>query len=369
MAAWRTAFRVHDPGLGFLRSAARAAIVMPAVFALADKVIGDPQLATFAAFGSFAMLVLVEFGGPVRMRLIAYVSLACVGAANIAIGTLCSRNPWLAAAAMALIGFVILFSGVINGYFAAAATAALLTFILAVMLPTPASALPARLEGWALAAAAGTAAQLLIWPQRTQASLRSAAARAAGALADLAASELARNAHTIADRLSNAGRTLRQLRAAFLAAPHKPSGPTGREAALNSLVDELDWVLAVLAPPAQPPALDVCADENARAVAAVVEALQATAATLEDSPERPDLDRLRETRRAAAQALVSDILTLPSDVDDEAIAQSLGSAFRVLRDQPRRRPPGLAPRRHRAASQEPCRGVCAQCRLRRCGRT
>ena len=36
---------------------------MPAMFALGDKVIGNPIIATFAAFGSFAMLLLVDFGG------------------------------------------------------------------------------------------------------------------------------------------------------------------------------------------------------------------------------------------------------------------------------------------------------------------
>src|SRR2546422_11344168 len=69
---------------------------MPAVFALADKVIGQPQTSIFAAFGSFALLVLVEFGGPPRTRLLAYLGLACVGAAFITLGTLCSRDPWLA---------------------------------------------------------------------------------------------------------------------------------------------------------------------------------------------------------------------------------------------------------------------------------
>ena len=42
--------------LAALKSAARAAIVIPAVFALADKVIQQPQTSIFAAFGSFAML-------------------------------------------------------------------------------------------------------------------------------------------------------------------------------------------------------------------------------------------------------------------------------------------------------------------------
>src|SRR5438093_5040480 len=126
---------LHDPQLASLKSAARAAIVMPAVFAVADKVIQDPQTAIFAAFGSFAILVFVDFSGPLRSRFVAYVALAFVGAANIVVGTLCSRNAWLATAAMAVVGFLILFSGVINGHFAAPGTSAILTLVLPVTMP------------------------------------------------------------------------------------------------------------------------------------------------------------------------------------------------------------------------------------------
>jgi len=329
MSSLPSALRVHDPGLRFLRSAARAAIVMPSVFAFANEVIGNPQLAIFAAFGSFAMLVLAEFGGPIRSRAIAYVSLACVGAANVTIGTLCSQSAWLAAGAMAAIGFVILFSGVISGYFAAAATPALLTFILSAMVPAPASALPARLEGWALAAGVGIAAQLLIWPLPAQTSLRSDAARAVTALAELAATELARDVRAIGDRVHATGETLRALRSRFLATPHKPSGPTGPEAALSSLVDELDWVFSLLAPPSRQPGLDVCPTENAEAVAAVVASLDASAATLEGRDDRPDLERLRESRDALAHAVARSILELPRPSSDEPITATLGSAFRI----------------------------------------
>jgi hypothetical protein len=75
--AW---LRARDPGLSALRRAGRAAIVMPAMFALGSKVIGNPTLvASFAAFGSFAMLLLVDFGGPMRNRLQAQVALASWG--------------------------------------------------------------------------------------------------------------------------------------------------------------------------------------------------------------------------------------------------------------------------------------------------
>jgi hypothetical protein len=65
-----------------LKSAARAAIVMPSVFAFADQVIGNPQTSLFAAFGSFAILVLVEFGGRRRMRLVAYLAFAASGSCS-----------------------------------------------------------------------------------------------------------------------------------------------------------------------------------------------------------------------------------------------------------------------------------------------
>jgi uncharacterized membrane protein YccC len=325
---WRSALRIHDPELVFLRSAIRAAVVIPAVFALADKVIADPQLATFAAFGSFAVLVLVEFGGPMRARAVAYAGLACAGAANITIGTLCSRNAWLATGVMAVIGFAILFAGIINGYFAAAATSALLTFILATMVEAPNSAIPARLEGWGLAAGAGIAAHFLIWPPRVQAPLRADAATAAARLSELAASELERNTRVIADQVRAAGAAVRQLRTRFLATPHRPTGPTRQEAALGSLVDELDWVFALLAPPAQAPALDIGETENADAVGAVVDALRATASNLAGESVPIDLNRLHDTRVALAYALARHIVSLDGP-DDDALTPSLESAFRI----------------------------------------
>ena len=49
--------RSKDAGLLALRRSGRAAIVMPALLALSFKVIGNPVMATFAAFGSLAMLL------------------------------------------------------------------------------------------------------------------------------------------------------------------------------------------------------------------------------------------------------------------------------------------------------------------------
>jgi uncharacterized membrane protein YccC len=321
--SWKTRrIELHDPELASLKSATRAAIVMPAVFAFADQVLGDPQTTIFAAFGSFAMLVLADFSGPLRTRLTGYAVLGCAGAVNIVIGTLCSQDPWLAAAAMAVVGFAILFSGVINGYFAAAATAALLTFILPVSIPAPMSAVPARLEGWALAAIAGILAHLLLWPPRSAAALRNDAARACRALADLADPKLSREGSAAAARDAVSG-----LRKRFLATPHRTTGPTGPTAALASLVDELDWLLTFLVPKAG--ALELCRDENAEAMAATASVLRACAARLDGGDEEPDLQRLEGAREAVTHALVRRLQELPSMPDEEELLARLEPAFRV----------------------------------------
>ena len=318
-----------DSGLVSLKSAARAAIVIPAVFAFADNVIGKPQTALFAAFGSFALLVFVDFAGPTRSRLLAYLALACAGAGNIVLGTFCSRNAWLATGAMAVVGFAILFSGVINGYFAAAGTAALLTFILPVTIPVPFSEVPARLEGWGLAAAAAMCAQLLLWPARPRATLRRNAARACRALADLAETQLADDRSAIPSSTASARDAVDGLRGGFLAAPQRPSGPTGPTAALASLVDELDWLLSFLVPRHDLTSVDLGGAENAEAVAATAEVLRASAATLAGGDERPDFQRLEEARDGVTRALARRISQLPPSSNDERLESALEPSFRI----------------------------------------
>jgi hypothetical protein len=46
--------------------ALRAALVVPGLFALADLVVGNLQMATFASFGGIATLVMSGFGGTRR---------------------------------------------------------------------------------------------------------------------------------------------------------------------------------------------------------------------------------------------------------------------------------------------------------------
>ncbi len=298
---------------------------MPAVFAFADKVIGQPQTSIFAAFGSFAMLVLVEFTGPPRTRFLAYLGLACVGASFITLGTLCSRNAWLAAGAMIAVGFATLFSGVISGYFAAAATGALLTFVLPVTIPAPNSAIPDRLEGWGIAAGAGICALMLLWPPRRRADLQREAAGALRAVADFLDADQER----LAERARLARGAVDALGRRLLGTQHRPTGPTGPTAALASFPDELDWLLSFLAPSAKLQTLELACAEDAEAMAAAAAVLRASAGRLEGRDERPDFARLDSARDAVAHALVRRLPELPTDTPAGAVPQALEPPFRI----------------------------------------
>ena len=323
--------QIEDPGLFSLKRAARAAIVMPAVFAFADRVIQDSNTTLFAAFGSIALLVFTDFGGPWRRRLAAYLALAVAGVALITLGTLCSQTPWLAVAAMAVAGFAILYSGAISAYFAAAGRAALLLFIIPVAFPGPPSAIPARLEGWALAASAGICATMLLWPSQPRDKLRAAASRACGALADLLDSELSGNRSAIAAGDDTASDAVGDLRRSFVATPYRPSGPTGSSEALAFLVDAFEWLLSIVSATARgiESRSEPCRDENREVMAASVAALRASAANLDGEWRQPDLERLRRAREAVVRSLEQRVTDLPGPREGVALPTLLEPTFRM----------------------------------------
>src|SRR5215470_904553 len=92
--------------------AVRATAVVPALFAVTDKVIGNPQMALFATFGGFATLVIASFGGTRRDKLVAHLGLAVAGSLVLIIGTLVSGTTWLAALVTVPVTFAIFFAGI-----------------------------------------------------------------------------------------------------------------------------------------------------------------------------------------------------------------------------------------------------------------
>src|SRR5229473_2885642 len=249
----------RDRGFAALRRATRTAIIMPAMFAVGDKVIGNAALATFAAFGAFAMLLLVDFGGPMVERLQAQAALAIVGGVFVCLGTLASQTAWLAAAAMAVVGFGVIFAGVVSSVLAGATTALLLAFILPVSLSGPVSSVPDRLAGWAMAAGAALAAVALLWPAPTRDPLRGATITACRALAARLRSEVAyllsgEDRQFALDRDHAAGQAndaVKALHRAFLATPYRPTGLSTAARTVVRLVDEVTWLNTIVVQPGQ----------------------------------------------------------------------------------------------------------------------
>src|SRR5712672_2165400 len=247
----------RDRGFAALRRATRTAIIMPAMFALGDKVIGNPQLATFAAFGSFAMLLLVDFGGPMAERLQALAALAVTGGVFVCLATLVSQTAWLAAVAMTVVGFGVIFAGVVSSVLAGATTALLLAFILPVSLAAPASAVPGRLAGWGMAGGVALVATALLWPAPARDRLRGAAAAACRALAARLRAGVAyllsgMDEQFALDRdhaAAQAGQAVEALRSAFLATPYRPTGLSTPARTTVRLVDELSWLNSIAIQP------------------------------------------------------------------------------------------------------------------------
>ncbi|HEX4521205.1 MAG TPA: FUSC family protein [Gaiellaceae bacterium] len=333
--AW---YRAHDPGLAALRRAGRAAILMPLVFAFADKVIANPAVAVFAAFGSFGSLVLVDFGGPMGDRLRAQASFAAVGALFVCLGTLASRSAWLAAGAMAVVGFCVLFAGAVSSVLASATVGLLLAFILPVCLKGPASSIPDRLAGWGLASAVAFVAVWQLWPAPVRDPLRGAVVAACRGLAErlradvvylIGRDDASRAAHD--KSAAAASSAVAGVQRVFFGLPYRPTGLTTAARTVVRLVDELTWLNAIVTQ-AHPDGVavdsSVCAVKQAAAAlldesAAVLEARSGASGDLDRA--RGELQRsLRELEQHAAQALPA-----ASTGPARAIIDSLDPGFRA----------------------------------------
>ncbi|MGK3204340.1 FUSC family protein [Amycolatopsis sp. MEPSY49] len=224
----------------------RATLVVPALFAFSSTVIGDLQVATFAAFGGFATLVMASFGGDRRDKLRAHFGLAVVGSVLLAVGTAASASLPLAAVVTLIVAFLVLFGGVAGPNAAAGGTAALLAYVLPAASPGTMSMVPARLGGWWLASVVGTAAVLLLSPRSPATTLRDAAARAAGAMADHLDAAL-RGGATVGTAHEAAVEAKHHLIDEFTATPYRQTGLAAEDQALDNLVGLLEWCGSVIA--------------------------------------------------------------------------------------------------------------------------
>jgi hypothetical protein len=334
---------ISDPGHFALKNAIRAAIVVPTAFVLGLKVFDLPQMALFGAFGSIGMLVFVDFGGTTRARLLAYLGLLAGGCLTISLGTLCSHTTWLAVVVMALVGFAILFSGVIDGYLAAASLVLILTFVIAAMVQADVGEIPDRLAGWGVAAVLSLTAIFCLWPSRPPDQLRRVTAAAIEKLAELleamgAVSRIGeRPSQVEEERLGELSMEAYDAtvgaRNAFVAIPHRPSGVGARTAAIGRLIDDLDWFDALAREQPAPAAVSSGFAAERDAVEATVPAALRRAAerlrTNDPGDDGHELRGLSDDHRAIGRAFLAELAEHRVEDDAKRVTAELNEAYRL----------------------------------------
>ena len=330
----RVAVKVpRDPGFAALRRAARAAIVIPLVFAFAELVLRQPQSLVFVVFGCFSLLVISDFGGLRRPRAIAYLVATVVGAVLVALGTLASSSPWLAAAVMFVVGFVISFSRVLGGYAAAANVGMLLAFVIAVTLPGSADVIPARVGGWVLAGLVSTLAAVSLWPGFERVVVHHLAAKALPAIADLV--DGMQKQRGKGDLLQEIARLkVDAARSGYATMAKRPFGPGRRERAFAQLLVELDRIVEVVERPfnKHEPALRSGLVETDQLVNSVTSSLRSSAEVLTGGspPDLDSIDSAREQHRVARDRWAAEQLRTGRPAEQVLDALDFEDTIRVV---------------------------------------
>ncbi|MCW3067376.1 MAG: hypothetical protein JWL67_1, partial [Solirubrobacterales bacterium] len=275
--------------------AVRATLVVAGLFALTDQVIGNLQMATFAAFGGFATLVLSTFSGTRREKLRAHAVLAVAGSVLLTIGTVVSSSTALAAIVTVPVTFAVFYAGVAGPNAASGVTGALLAYVLPAASPGTISMIPDRLAGWWLASVAGTAAVLLLSPRPADDRLRAASAKLAAALA--AELDAALRGTAGDGLLAEAAAAKHELIARFTATAYRPTGLAAPDEAFGNVVELLQWCTTLVADTVRERAdLRDAAPADRELLEAATAVLNEVASLFTGGSGRPDLDGLQERR-------------------------------------------------------------------------
>jgi hypothetical protein len=189
---------------------------------------------------------------------------------------------------------------------AGATTSLLLAFILPVSVAGATSSIPDRLAGWGLASGAALLAIGLLWPAPERDPLRGPAIAACRALAARLRADVAGvlggegspagvDGAAAATGVSDAVADLHRV---FLATPYRPTGLSTAARMVVRLVDELNWLSAIVLEPAPSPN-GTAPNRPACAVKVAAAAVLERGADLLDAPHaspdvlRAALDELR----------------------------------------------------------------------------
>jgi uncharacterized membrane protein YccC len=285
--------------------AVRATIVVSGLFAFTDKVVGNLQMATFAAFGGFATLVLASFSGTRRDKLVAHAALAVTGSVLLTIGTAITSSTLLAAIVTLPVTFAVFFAGVAGPNAASGVTGALLAYVLPAASPGTISMIPDRLAGWWLASIAGTAAVMLLSPPSSGDRLRRATSKLAESVAEEIEAALRGGAGE--DQLLAGLAVKHELMTQFTATPYRPTGLSAPDQALANDVELLEWCTGLVADMVRErPDLRDAPPAERELLAAGAAVLRDVAVLLGGGDARPDLEGL-ERSRAQSLALLGQL--------------------------------------------------------------
>lgn len=294
----------RDPGFAALRRAARAAIIIPPAFAFTDLLLREAQILIFVVFGCFSLLVISDFGGLRRPRALAYLTATLAGAVLVALGTLVSSSPWLAALVMLVVGFAISFGRIFGGYVAAASIGLILSFVVAVTIPASPDLIPARVGGWVMAGLVSTFAAVALWPRFERVMMHGDAAKALHAVADLVEGmQSAAGDRDLPHLKEVARKAVDDARRTFATTAKRPDVPARRGRAFAELLVELDRIVQTIERPFHEDRLAVRPGlaESDRLAASVISALRASADVLTGGgpPDVHAIDVARIEHRAA----------------------------------------------------------------------
>ncbi len=288
--------------------AARAAIVIPSLFAITLLVIDNAQMALFAAFGGFATLVLASFGGTRRDKLLSHLGLAVVGSVLIVIGTAVQGSTVIAALVTLPVAFAVFFVGYAGPNEAGGVTAALLAYVLPASSPGTMGMVPDRLAGWWLVSVAGTVAVLVLSPRSEGDRLRTATSTLASTLGDALEAVLAGSAPEAAIEQCIASN--HELLSVFTATPYRPVGLAAVDQALANAVELLSWCTSlVIDGLREQKDLEHAPETERDLLLAAARMLGDVASLLDGKDADPDFDGLERCRERSKAWLAS----LPAD--------------------------------------------------------
>ena len=225
--------------------ALRSVVVIPPLFAIVTQVIHNSQIPLFAIFGSFAALVIVDFVGSRREKLIAYLVFGVAGTAMIAIGTAVSSSAALASPIALVVVFVVIMAGIFGTNVASGTTGVLVAFILPAATPGATIAdVPWRIAGWWLAMAAATIAVLALSPRPAGNRLRTDAAHALAALSAVLDDLGSRRGYE--SDLNAARRVRDEFVEDNRRAPARPIGVGATDQAIADLAETVQWVVTLI---------------------------------------------------------------------------------------------------------------------------